>query len=76
MNGRYPFKSAWSFKRRITGSRLDILRTQTSNPQNGGKDMWLDWFFSDDGIITGFGVLKRWTGTSWVESPNIKVHYF
>ena len=37
-------------------------------------EMWQSWFMGSDGI--GFGLIKRWNGTTWVISNNLKVHAF
>jgi hypothetical protein len=70
--GRYPFKSGWGFR-----GKISACRTQVRNPTNDGKVMWLDFFFGDDGIIQDrFGIFKRWTGKLWVNCTNFRVRWF
>ena len=71
--GRYPLKSAWSFGRCRKSSRLEILRNRTDSPYNN-PTIWQDWFLGSDGI--GFGIIKRWNGTAWVENTKMRVHAF
>lgn len=71
-NGRYPLKSAWAFRRGGSG-KMALLRTEVRSPENEPA-MWQDWFLSSDGI--GFGVIKRWNGTAWIASQDIRVRWF
>ncbi len=70
--GRYPFNSAFAFRRKGSG-KLALLRTEVRWPENV-PTMWQNFFLGSDGI--GFGIFKRWTGTAWVENTKMKVHYF
>lgn len=73
MRGRYPFNSAWGFRRKGSGKE-GLLRTEACSPKNN-PTMWQDWFLGDDGIVVErFGIMKRWTGTSWIESTKITVN--
>lgn len=74
VNGRYPFKSAWGFTNgKRSSNRLALLRNEVKQPKNE-PTMWQNWFFGPDGI--GFGVLRRWTGSSWITAQNIRVRWF
>lgn len=61
--GRYPLRTAY-------GYRASLAMTGAY----GTTSMWDEWFFGSDGI--GFGILKRWNGTSWVVNNKMKVHAF
>ena len=62
--GRYPFKTAYGFRANL--ANIHYGRAEAA--------MWGPWFFGTDGI--GFGILKRWNGTSWVENTKMRVHAF
>jgi hypothetical protein len=74
-NGRSPFKSTWVFQSNVRNSgKWTFLRPELRQPPNT-YEMWRDWYINcSDGI--GFGILKRWNGTSWVECTKFKVHAF
>ena len=69
--GDYPFNSSWRYKRKGGAqNRLNFLRTQASQPPWTASPAWLDWFFGVAGTGTGYsGILKRWTGATWVKEP-------
>lgn len=75
VNGRYPFKSAWGIRRVKKGIPFGMTRNVPRNPPNE-YEMWNNWFWGSDNIIAGFGRIKRWTGTEWKVSTNIKIRWF
>lgn len=66
-SGRYPFNTAYTYK-------LSLAKLLNNDYTNSNISMWYAWFLGSDGI--GFGIIKRWNGTSWVAANNLKVHAF
>lgn len=69
--GKYPNQLGWLNKKK--GRMSCVLALIKDRPTNTGQTMWNDWFFPSGSAPTYFGILKRWTGASWIKEP-LKVY--